>query len=125
MVSYLFSLVFHSFIHPIPCIVGLNWLFSFQGGKNKKGGGKSSSNEDKREHNYKHHDHGDKHFHDKYHAFKPIITKESEDDKIGAELLHLVEEEKKHHHQQHHHGHHGQHPHHNTHPAPPPHAAVH
>jgi hypothetical protein len=42
-----------------------------------------------------HHDHGDKHFHDKYHAFKPIIMKESKYDHIGEELLHELQDEKK------------------------------
>lgn len=75
----------------------------FQGGKKKK---KKLAEEDKREFKLNHHDHGDKHFHDKAHRVKPIVCIESEDDKLGAELSHLVDEEKKHHHHARHRGHH-------------------
>ena len=49
------------------------------------------------------HDHGDKHFHDKYHAHKPIPMVESKYDHIGDELLHELEAEKKKKHEHYHH----------------------
>jgi hypothetical protein len=73
------------------------------GGKKKK---KKITEEDKREFILNHHNHGDKHFHDKVHQPKPIICIESKDDKLGVELTHVVEEEKKHHHHPRHRAHH-------------------
>eukprot|EP01083_Nonionella_stella_P082239 226998_1 len=81
------------------------------GGKQKKN---KVANDDKREHNFQHHDHGNKHFQDKKHAHKPIACKESKDDKMGDELLKFMKEEKKHRHDPHYlhqlHTHH-EHPH--------------
>eukprot|EP00984_Skeletonema_dohrnii_P011574 scaffold4628_cov146-Skeletonema_dohrnii-CCMP3373.AAC.4 len=70
------------------------------GGK-QKAKKKKTAEDDKREFNWKHHDHGDKAFHDKAHRQKPIVCVESKDDQIGADLAHLVEDEKKHHHHRH------------------------
>lgn len=70
------------------------------GGK-QKAKAKKTAEEDKKEFNWKHHDHGDKQFHDKAHRPKPIVCVESKDDQIGADLAHLVEEDKKHHHHRH------------------------
>lgn len=81
----------------------LHWIIRClfdQGKKGGSGGGGNSNgnkkDDSKRETQYAHHNHGDKHFHDKYHAHKPIPVKESKDDHIGEELFHLLEEEKKH-----------------------------
>lgn len=81
------------------------------GGKAKeKAKKKKIVEEDKREFKWKHHDHGDKRFHDKAHRVKPIVCVESKDDQIGADLAHSVEEEKKHHHYHRHRAHHEEDP---------------
>jgi hypothetical protein len=76
------------------------------GGKQKAKAKKKIAEEDKREFNWKHHDHGDKQWHDKVHRPKPIVCVESKDDQIGVDLAHLVEEDKKHHHHPRHRAHH-------------------
>ena len=76
------------------------------GGKQKAKTKKKTTEDDEREFNWKHHDHGDKAFHDKAHRQKPIVCVESKDDLIGADLAHLVEEEKKYHHHHRHKDHH-------------------
>ena len=76
------------------------------GGKQKAKKKEKTAEDDKREFNWKHHDHGDKAFHDKAHRQKPIVCVESKDDLIGADLAHLVEEEKKYHHHHRHKVHH-------------------
>ena len=84
------------------------------GGGGGGGGSPSKKDDNKKERQYAHHNHGDKHFHDKFHVVKPIVVKESNDDHIGEELFEHLKEEKKLH-RQHlhdlHHPHHPQHPH--------------